>query len=146
MIRSLPHALLMLACAAMAPSAAHAQTNAPLTGGMSAAPGAAAPGAAVPDAMPDRPVVQQVQTPMPPAPTAATATTASAASSAPAAPEAFGDVTRGLLAAQADGRRAGNALPVLGPVSTAAWNRYVESFKQPIPVWFDRNVEIPNVQ
>lgn len=152
MIRSLPHALLMLACAAMAPSAAHAQTNAPLTGGMSAAPGAAAPGAAVPDAaasptaMPDRPVVQQVQTPMPAAPAAATATTASAASSAPAAPEAFGDVTRGLLAAQADGRRAGNALPVLGPVSTAAWNRYVESFKQPIPVWFDRNVEIPNVQ
>ena len=147
MIRSLPHALLMLACAAMAPSAAHAQTNAPLTGGMSAAPGAAAPGAAAsPTAMPDRPVVQQVQTPMPAAPTAATATTASAASSAPAAPEAFGDVTRGLLAAQADGRRAGNALPVLGPVSTAAWNRYVESFKQPIPVWFDRNVEIPNVQ
>ncbi|MGW9064158.1 DUF3613 domain-containing protein [Achromobacter animicus] len=147
MIRSLPHALLMLACAAMAPSAAHAQTNAPLTGGMSAAPGAAAPGAAAsPTAMPDRPVVQQVQTPMPAAPTAASATTASAASSAPAAPEAFGDVTRGLLAAQADGRRAGNALPVLGPVSTAAWNRYVESFKQPIPVWFDRNVEIPNVQ
>ncbi|CAB3867948.1 DUF3613 domain-containing protein [Achromobacter animicus] len=147
MIRSLPHALLMLACAAMASSAAHAQTNAPLTGGMSAAPGAAAPGAAAsPTAMPDRPVVQQVQTPMPAAPAAATATTASAASSAPAAPEAFGDVTRGLLAAQADGRRAGNALPVLGPVSTAAWNRYVESFKQPIPVWFDRNVEIPNVQ
>ncbi|PTN52823.1 DUF3613 domain-containing protein, partial [Achromobacter xylosoxidans] len=53
---------------------------------------------------------------------------------------------RGLLAAQADGRRAGNALPVLGPVSTAAWNRYLESFKHPIPVWFDRNVEIPNVQ
>ncbi|CAB3826429.1 hypothetical protein LMG26689_00736 [Achromobacter animicus] len=142
MIRSLPHALLMLACAAMAPSAAHAQTNAPLTGGMSAVTDAAAS----PTAMPDRPVVQQVQTPMPAAPTAATATTASAASSAPAAPEAFGDVTRGLLAAQADGRRAGNALPVLGPVSTAAWNRYVESFKQPIPVWFDRNVEIPNVQ
>jgi len=142
MIRSLPHALLILACAAMAPSAAHAQTNAPLTGGMSAVPGAAAS----PTAMPNRPVVQQVQTPMPAAPAAATATTASAASSAPAAPEAFGDVTRGLLAAQADGRRAGNALPVLGPVSTAAWNRYVESFKQPIPVWFDRNVEIPNVQ
>ncbi|WP_191575786.1 DUF3613 domain-containing protein [Achromobacter insolitus] len=141
MIRSLPHALLMLACAAMAPSAAHAQTNAPLTGGMSTVPGAAAPDAAAsPTAMPDRPVVQQVQTPMP------AATSASTPSAAPAAPEAFGDVTRGLLAAQADGRRAGNALPVLGPVSTAAWNRYVESFKQPIPVWFDRNVEIPNVQ
>ncbi|MGE8704716.1 MAG: DUF3613 domain-containing protein [Achromobacter sp.] len=133
MTRPISHALLILACAAMAPTAGHAQTNAPLTGGMSAAPAA----------MPDRPVVQQVQTPLPAAPAA---TTAPAASSAPATPEAFGDVTRGLLAAQADGRRAGNALPVLGQVSTAAWNRYVESFKQPIPVWFDRNVEIPNVQ
>lgn len=147
MIRSIPHALLILACAcaALAPSAGQAQTNAPLTGGMSAAPAAASP-----TAMPDRPVVQQVQTPLPAAPAVTPATTpatsASAPSSSPAAPEAFGDVTRGLLAAQADGRRAGNALPVLGPVSTAAWNRYVESFKQPIPVWFDKNVEIPNVQ
>lgn len=143
MIRSNPHALFILACAcaALAPSAGQAQTNAPLTGGMSAAPAAASPAA-----MPDRPVVQQVQTPLPAAPAATPATAASAPSPAPAAPEAFGDVTRGLLAAQADGRRAGNALPVLGPVSTAAWNRYVESFKQPIPVWFDRNVEIPNVQ
>ncbi|MFJ3465442.1 DUF3613 domain-containing protein [Achromobacter spanius] len=139
MSRPNSHALLILACAVMAPSTGHAQTNAPLTGGMSAAPAAAVS----PAAMPDRPVVQQVQTPMPAAPAA---TTAPAASSAPATPEAFGDVTRGLLAAQADGRRAGNALPVLGQVSTAAWNRYVESFKQPIPVWFDRNVEIPNVQ
>lgn len=139
MIRAIPHALLTLACAALAPAAGHAQTNAPLTGGMSGAPAAASS----PAAMPDRPVVQQVQTPMPAAPAPASS---SAASSAPAAPEAFGDVTRGLLAAQADGRRAGNPLPVLGPVSTAAWNRYVESFKQPIPVWFDKNVEIPNVQ
>ncbi|AVJ28932.1 DUF3613 domain-containing protein [Achromobacter spanius] len=142
MTRSISHALLMLTCAAMAPCAGHAQTNAPLTGGMSAAPAAAES----PTAMPDRPVVQQVQTPMPAASPAATATAAPVSSPAPATPEAFGDVTRGLLAAQADGRRAGNALPVLGQVSTAAWNRYVESFKQPIPVWFDRNVEIPSVQ
>ncbi|MBD0869506.1 DUF3613 domain-containing protein, partial [Achromobacter xylosoxidans] len=96
---------------------------------------ASAPEPASAASMPERAVVQQVQTPLPQAPAAA-----------PAAQEGFGDVTRGLLAAQADGRRAGNALPVLGPVSTAAWNRYLESFKHPIPVWFDRNVEIPNVQ
>ena len=129
-----PHALFILACvcAALAPSAGRAQSNAPLTGSMS---GAAGPVSAPSAAMPDRPVVQQVQTPLPQAPAAA-----------PAAQEGFGDVTRGLLAAQADGRRGGNALPVLGPVSTAAWNRYLESFKHPIPEWFDRNVEIPKLQ
>ncbi|MCD0505384.1 DUF3613 domain-containing protein, partial [Bordetella petrii] len=49
--------------------------------------------------------------------------------------------TRGLLAAQADGRRAGGALPILGPVSTASWNRYLESFKRPIPEWFVEKVK-----
>ncbi|ADP17763.1 TapA domain protein [Achromobacter xylosoxidans A8] len=146
MSHSTQHALFILVCAlgALAPSAGHAQSNAPLTGSMSGAPSGApapasasapAPASTPAAAMPDRPVVQQMQTPLPQAPAAA-----------PAAQEGFGDVTRGLLAAQADGRRAGNALPVLGPVSTAAWNRYLESFKRPIPEWFDRNVEIPNVQ
>ncbi|MDH0094061.1 DUF3613 domain-containing protein [Achromobacter mucicolens] len=151
MTRPIPPAVFVLAsaCAALAPFAAHAQANAPLTGSMSAVPASASAAMASTSTMPDRPVVQQVQTPLPPAVTPSTASSASAAtaeSSTPARQEAFGDVTRGLLAAQADGRRAGNALPILGPVSTAAWNRYLESFKQPIPVWFDRNVEIPNVQ
>ena len=151
MTRPIPLAVFVLAsaCAALAPFAAHAQANAPLTGSMSAAPASASAALASTATMPDRPVVQQVQTPLPPAVTPSTASSAAAPtaeSSAPARQEAFGDVTRGLLAAQADGRRAGNALPILGPVSTAAWNRYLESFKQPIPVWFDRNVEIPNVQ
>jgi hypothetical protein len=53
-------------------------------------------------------------------------------------------VTRGLLAAQADGRRAGGALPILGPVSTAAWNRYLDSFKHPIPEWMQKRVETKN--
>lgn len=130
----------VLAAAALAPASGAAQSNAPLTGGMSGAPPAAVAAPVVESApapsMPDRPVVQQVQTPMPQAPAAA----------APAPEENFGDVTRGLLAAQADGRRAGNALPVLGPVSTAAWNRYLDSFKHPIPEWFDRHVETPNTQ
>ncbi|WZB76636.1 DUF3613 domain-containing protein [Achromobacter insuavis] len=75
--------------------------------------------------MPARPVVQQVQTPMP------QAAAQPAPQPAAEAPEAFGDITRGLLAAQA-GRRAA-ALPVLGAASTAAWNRYVDSFTRPIP-------------
>ncbi|MGS1010321.1 DUF3613 domain-containing protein [Achromobacter anxifer] len=142
MSHTIPRAFFILACAcaALAPIAGQAQSNAPLTGSMSgaasASPVPASTSAPAPAAaMPERAVVQQVQTPLPQAPAAA-----------PAAQEGFGDVTRGLLAAQADGRRAGNALPVLGPVSTAAWNRYLESFKHPIPVWFDRNVEIPNIQ
>ncbi|WYX51063.1 DUF3613 domain-containing protein [Achromobacter xylosoxidans] len=94
----------------------------------------AAPAAAA--QMPARPVVQQVQTPMPQA--------APQAAPAEPAPEAFGDITRGLLAAQADGRRAGAALPVLGAASTAAWNRYVNSFTRPIPEWFTKRVETEN--
>lgn len=138
---------LALVLAALAPSAGHAQSNAPLTGSMTgggvaqATPVPATPPAAAPAApaaqMPSRPVVQQVQTPMP-------QPTPQAAPQAAEAPEAFGDITRGLLAAQADGRRAGAALPVLGPVSTAAWNRYVDSFTRPIPEWFTKRVQTNN--
>ncbi|WP_409334286.1 DUF3613 domain-containing protein [Bordetella pertussis] len=48
---------------------------------------------------------------------------------------------RGLLAAQADGRRAGPGLPLQGPVASAAWQRYLESFSQPIPQWFGERIE-----
>ncbi|MFY0476916.1 DUF3613 domain-containing protein [Achromobacter marplatensis] len=143
-----------LALAALAPLAVQAQSNAPLTGNMSGsgaaggAPQSAPPAAA---ALPNRPVVQQVQTSMPqadaatPAPVAAQ-TGAPAAVQPAAAPvqEGVGDVTRGLLAAQADGRRAGGALPILGPVSSAAWTRYVDSFRHPIPEWFQKRVETKN--
>ncbi len=135
---------LVLALAAVAPGASQAQSNAPLTGSMTgggvaqATPvPATAPAAAPAAQMPARPVVQQVQTPMPqPAP--------QAAPQAAEPPEAFGDITRGLLAAQADGRRAGAALPVLGAASTAAWNRYVDSFTRPIPEWFTKRVQTNN--
>jgi hypothetical protein len=50
--------------------------------------------------------------------------------------EDLGVTTRGLLAAQADGRRAGPELPILGPVATASWQRYVERFEHPIPEYF----------
>lgn len=131
---------LALTLAAMTPWACQAQSNAPLTGAMTGGGVAQAtpvPATAPAAQMPARPVVQQVQTPMPqaapqPAPQAAEA------------PEAFGDITRGLLAAQADGRRAGAPLPVLGAVSTAAWNRYVDSFTRPIPEWFTKRVQTDN--
>lgn len=160
---------LTAALAALAPLACLAQSNAPLTGNMTSgapAAGAAAPASTLPQAqlpqaqLPQRPVVQQVQTPMPqpaaqaaPAAPAASAAAPQAASpqaaatqaAAPAAVEEnFGDVTRALLAAQADGRRAGGALPVLGPVSTAAWNRYLESFSHPIPEYFQKRVQTKN--
>lgn len=132
---------LATAFAALAAPVGHAQSNAPLTGGMSGAgPASGGPAAPEPAALPERPVVQQVSTPMPAeAPAAAQAARASA-------PEGFGDVTRGLLAAQADGRRAGGALPILGPVSTAAWNRYLDSFKHPIPEWMQKRVETKNTR
>lgn|SRR5690606_32632692 len=135
---------LPIVLAALLPGVAGAQMNAPLTGGAAAQPVAPAS----PQAIPARPVVRQVQTPMPAAaPTAATSTAAAstgAASTAPASAqrdEAVGDVTRALMAAQADGRRAGGALPILGPVSSASWQRYLDSFRQPIPQWFGEKVE-----
>lgn len=130
-----------LALSALLPWAASAQMNAPLSGS-SAQPAAVSapvppsvPAAAQP--MPERAVVRQVQTPMPavaPASPASEAVTQERA-------ERVGDVTRALLAAQADGRRAGGALPILGPVATASWKRYLESFEQPIPQWFTEKVK-----
>jgi len=152
---------LAVAVATLMPLASLAQSNAPLTGNMTSgapaagtpaagSPAVAAPVSTLPQAqLPQRPVVQQVQTPMPqPAAQSAQAAPAAAAtqtaSSAPAVEENFGDVTRALLAAQADGRRAGGALPVLGPVSTAAWNRYLDSFSHPIPEYLQKRVETKN--
>ncbi|HEY9274239.1 MAG TPA: DUF3613 domain-containing protein, partial [Achromobacter sp.] len=70
MSHSTQPALFILACAlgALAPSACHAQSNAPLTGSMSGAASSApapAPASSPAAAMPDRPVVQQMQTPLP---------------------------------------------------------------------------------
>ncbi len=143
-VRFVLFSLALLVAAAM-PWTSQAQSNAPLTGGAmdggvaQASPVAPVAPAAAPAAqMPARPVVQQVQTPMP------HAAAQPAPQPAAEAPEAFGDITRGLLAAQADGRRAGAALPVLGAASTAAWNRYVDSFTRPIPEWFTKRVQTNN--
>ncbi|OZI21616.1 TapA domain-containing protein [Bordetella genomosp. 7] len=131
---------LPIVLAALLPGVAGAQMNAPLTGGAAAQPAASATpvAPASPQAMPARPVVRQVQTPMPAAASTAAASTPPASAQRD---EAVGDVTRALMAAQADGRRAGGALPILGPVSSASWQRYLDSFRQPIPQWFGEKVE-----
>lgn len=156
MIKSTLYAMLaggLLSAAGLA----HAQNNAPLTGGMAgsapqavmAQAAAARPAvaqAAVAQPVPpaagtitDRPVVRQVASPMPvPAAPAAPAAAQAAGAAADSGP---GELTRALLAAQADGRRAGPALPMQGPVATAAWDRYLDSFRRPIPEWFRERVE-----
>lgn len=77
-----------------------------------------------------------VAAPPAPSPSAAAARPGSASMRA-----GSGDTVRGLMALQASGRAAGPARPVLGPTATAAWDRYVESFTQPIPEWFERRVD-----
>jgi hypothetical protein len=113
------------------PLLAVAQTNSPLT----------APGAVVRTAPVSSPAAQPVYVAPQPVYVAP-----QAAYAAPAPAPAFnsdddlGITTRGLLAAQADGRRAGPELPILGPVATASWQRYVESFEHPIPDFFTTRV------
>ncbi|OZI47018.1 TapA domain-containing protein [Bordetella genomosp. 5] len=121
-------------------------------GSGAAAAGAATPGAATPGAVTPVPpppadasaAVRQV----PSQPAAAAAASAAAASAAAPAARAGADdldrpgaVTRALMAAQADGRRAGPGLPLQGPVASAAWQRYIQSFEQPLPQWFGTRIE-----
>ncbi|MFJ2989706.1 DUF3613 domain-containing protein [Collimonas sp. NPDC087041] len=56
----------------------------------------------------------------------------------------IGDVTRTLLQAQADGRVAGPRLPMLGVTATASWQRYLDSFKHPLPENFEKKVTSNN--
>jgi hypothetical protein len=68
----------------------------------------------------------------PPAPVAA----------APAAPRRneVGDATRQLFQLQASGQQAGARLPILGDQATASYARYLKSFEQDIPAFFDTDV------
>ena len=141
---------LVLACAGLLGPVltAHAQ-NAPLTGaaaGPAPASGALAqsPASADPDPAvtpaPQRPVVRQRAAPA--AEPAQTAQATPAGQPGEPASRQLGGVTRLLLAAQADGRRGGPALPMLGVAADRAWQRYIDSFSQPIPQWFDERVRI----
>ncbi|OZI78030.1 hypothetical protein CAL22_05290 [Bordetella genomosp. 12] len=113
---------------------AQAQTQNRLTGPAPVSAPAAAPvSAPAPAPATAAPVVRQVDvTPAAAPPPAAPAQTAFVE-------ENPGDVTRALMEAQADGRRAGPGLRLQGPVATAAWRRYLNSFDQPLPQWFDAN-------
>lgn len=81
-----------------------------------------------------QPVVRQVNAPVPEVQTQQSRTTAPIR-------ESIGDITRALLAAQADGRRAGSDLPILGDVASASYQRYLDSFTHPIPEFFQERLE-----
>jgi hypothetical protein len=51
-----------------------------------------------------------------------------------------GDVTHALLQAQVDGRVAGPRLPMLGVTADASWQRYLDSFKHPLPEYFENKI------
>jgi len=59
----------------------------------------------------------------------------------PPAKKRIGDTTTAILEAQADGRIAGAALPMLGPTATLSWQRYLDSYKHPIPETFARKLD-----
>lgn len=52
----------------------------------------------------------------------------------------IGDVTHILLQAQVDGRVAGPRLPMLGATADVSWQRYLDSFKHPLPEYFENKV------
>ncbi|WP_233235539.1 DUF3613 domain-containing protein [Bordetella sp. LUAb4] len=146
-----------LAALTLVSGAALAQTNAPLTGSPAAPPAGTAPAPAPADSsLAARPVVRQVSTPMPvsaadtAAPPQGPAFAAPRPSAAPApvdeGPTGTGGITRALLTAQGDGRRAAPAQPTLGVVATAAFDRYLDSFKLPIPQWFQQRVQTDESQ
>jgi len=124
------------------PAVRPAATPSPVAPAAAAAPVPAASAPAAP-ASAGRPVVRPVAAAPAPQPSAAVAAQPSTASAAQAGArdEDTGDVTRLLLAAQADGRRAGNELPMLGAAAGRAWQRYLDSFTHPIPERFDERVE-----
>ncbi len=56
-------------------------------------------------------------------------------------PAGIGSTTRALLQLQASGRRAGNALPILGDQARRSHQRYLQSFEHPIPEFFEIRVK-----
>lgn len=56
-------------------------------------------------------------------------------------PHRVGDDTATLLAQQANGTHAGNQPGMLGAAASLSYQRYLNSFKQPIPEWFKEAVK-----
>jgi hypothetical protein len=78
--------------------------------------------------------------PLPP-PTSPFAASTPAPSDGPPARREVGDATRALLRLQAAGTYAAPARPMLGDQAGLAYQRYLESFKYPIPERFDVNLK-----
>lgn len=53
---------------------------------------------------------------------------------------AVGDTTRDLFRLQASGQQAGARLPILGDQASASYARYIKSFEQEIPEFFETGV------
>lgn len=53
----------------------------------------------------------------------------------------IGDATRSLFQLQASGQASAAVLPMLGEPSNAAYQRHMDSFKHPIPEFFDTTVD-----
>ena len=53
----------------------------------------------------------------------------------------IGETTTSLLQSQIAGDMAGPSLPMLGPTANLSWQRYLDSYKYPIPENFTRRLE-----
>ena len=138
-----PYMLLLAGSALLAGAGiVHAQNMAPLTGKLLQEPGVAANTAPAPAAQPA--VVSAPAAVQPPVAAAqAVAPVQPSQTSAQAGPETrirIGDVTHTLLQAQADGRVAGPRLPMLGATADVSWQRYLDSFRYPLPEFFKKSV------
>lgn len=136
------HILLIGALLLMASGASDvsAQSMAPLTGKLLQEPAAATPN---PSAQPTAPISENVSQVSQVAAANAQAAAQPAAYQAPVERESrirVGDVTRTLLQAQVDGRVAGPRLPILGATADASWQRYLDSFKHPLPERFEEAI------
>ncbi|MDG2524435.1 DUF3613 domain-containing protein [Stenotrophomonas sp. HITSZ_GD] len=85
-------------------------------------------------------VAPAAATPLPPATSPFETTASPPAPGAPARRE-IGDATRALLRLQAAGTYAAPARPMLGDQASLAYQRYLDSFKYPIPERFDFNLK-----
>ncbi|GGB97858.1 hypothetical protein GCM10007205_03930 [Oxalicibacterium flavum] len=53
----------------------------------------------------------------------------------------IGEATTNALQMQVQGSHAGANLPILGPAASLSWQRYLDSYKHPIPETFTRTLD-----
>ncbi|WP_211451826.1 DUF3613 domain-containing protein [Collimonas antrihumi] len=116
---------------------APAQTQSPLTGKLLQEPAVAPTNISVPAARPATTGASAISRTTTRVPVQTQETPVAAEH---AATIRVGDVTHALLQAQADGRVAGPRLPMLGATADASWQRYLDSFKRPLPEFYENKV------